>query len=145
MRYNATQMEYRAIAEIRFLIRRFLKNTDKVAAAAGLEPQQYMLLLQLRGLQLGQKPTIGKLAERMQLRNHSVSELIHRMEKRGLLLREGSENDRRCVLLRISPRGERLLDHIVRNRIAELRTTGKELVRSLSVVFGQTARPKGSR
>ena len=135
MKRDRTLTGYRAIAEIRFLIRRFLNNTDKVATAAGVEPQQYVALLQLRGLPPDQQPTIGALAERMQLRHHSVGELVDRMEKQGLLRRERAADDRRHVLLRISPRGERVLDRIVRNRIAELRTTGKDLVRSLGVVL----------
>lgn len=131
-----TLTEYQALANVRFLIRRYLNNTENAARAVGLEPQQYLGLLQLRGLPSGQQPTIRALAERLQLRHNSVVELVNRMEKRGLFRREPSPGDRRCILLRITPRGEKLLNQLVRYRIAELRVTCPELVRSLSAAVG---------
>jgi len=53
---------------------------DAVARAAGLEPQQYMLLLALRGLPAGVEATIRTLADRLALRHHSAVELIDRLE-----------------------------------------------------------------
>ena len=137
-------MEYRALADMRFLIRRYLNGTERAVRAVGLEPQQYMAMLQLRGLPPSELPTIRALSDRMQLRHHSMGELINRMEKRGLFQRERAQNDRRCVLVRMTPQAERLLDRVVRHRIAELRVTGRDLVRSLSVVVGTRARPKRS-
>jgi DNA-binding MarR family transcriptional regulator len=131
-----TLAEYQALANVRFLIRRYLNNTENAARTVGLEPQQYLGLLQLRGLPPGQQPTIRALAERLQLRHNSVVELVNRMEKRGLFRREPSAGDRRCILLRVTPRGEKLLDQLVRHRIAELRVTCPELVRSLSAAVG---------
>ena len=131
-----TLAEYQALANVRFLIRRFLNNTENAARAVGIEPQQYLGLLQLRGLPPGQEPTIRALADRLQLRHNSVVELVNRMEKRGLFRREQAAGDRRCILLRVTPRGEKLLDQLVRHRIAELRVTCPELVRSLSAAVG---------
>lgn len=134
--------EYQALANVRFLIRRYLNNTEEAARAVGLEPQQYMGLLQLRGLPSDRQPTIRNLAERLQLRHHSVVELADRMEKRGLFRREQAQGDRRCILLRVTPRGEKLLDRLVPHRIAELRVTGPALVRSLSAAMGAAPREK---
>jgi DNA-binding MarR family transcriptional regulator len=61
------------------------------------------------------------------------------MEKRGLLRRERSNADRRRVLLRTTPRGDRLLGRLVRHRIAELRTTAPDLVKSLRDVLAPRA------
>src|SRR2546425_9425912 len=92
--------EYRALAEFRYQIRRFLNISEQAARAAGLEPQQYLLLLALRGLPEGkQKATILTLAERLQLRHHSVVGLIDRLEKRGLVRRVQGKEDRRKVLI----------------------------------------------
>jgi DNA-binding MarR family transcriptional regulator len=134
-----TPAEYRALAEFRFLIRRFLNNSEKAARSVGLEPQQYQGLLTLRGLPAGQEPTIRALATRLQIRHHSAVELVDRMEKRGLFRRERSRNDRRAVLLRVTPRGEKLLSRLVRHRIAEMAESGPALARALSAVIGASA------
>jgi DNA-binding MarR family transcriptional regulator len=127
--------EYRALAEFRFLIRRFLNDTEKAARSVGLEPQQYQGLLALRGLPVGQHPTIRALAERLQIRHHSAVELVDRMEKRGLFRRARSKDDRRQVLLQVTSRGEKLLKRLVRHRMAEMAINGPELARALSVVI----------
>jgi len=126
--------EYQALAQFRFLIRRFLNNTDKAAQSVGLEPQQYLVLLALRGLPSGQKPSIRNLAERLQIQHHSAVELVGRMKKRGLLRRKRSKTDRRSVLVYITARGERVLSRLVRHRIAELRVDVPALAQALQYV-----------
>lgn len=126
--------EYQALAEFRFLIRCYLNNTEKEARSVGLEPQQYLALLAVRGLPEGQRPTIRTLAERLQILHHSAVELVDRMQRRGLFRRERLKNDRRHVLIYMTPRGEKLLSRLVRHRLAELRVTGPALALALSAV-----------
>src|SRR5579859_8281336 len=102
--------EYRALAELRFRIRQFLGEGDVVARAAGLEPQQYLLLLAVRGLPEGGEATIRTLAERLALKHHSVVELIDRLEAHGYVRRTRGREDRRRVLVSLLPRGERMLE-----------------------------------
>src|SRR5207245_2469761 len=83
--------------------------SEQAARAAGLEPQQYLLLLALRGLPEGKQATILTLAERLQLRHHSVVGLIDRLEKRGLVRRVRGKEDRRKVLISLTARGEQIL------------------------------------
>jgi DNA-binding MarR family transcriptional regulator len=132
--------EYQALAQFRFLIRRFLNNSEKAARTVGLEPQQYMGLLALRGLPSGQQPTIRSLAERLQIQHHSAVELVDRMEKRGLFRRERSKRDRRQVYVYVTQRGEKLLSRLVRHRIAELRVAAPELARALQAVLSSAPR-----
>jgi DNA-binding MarR family transcriptional regulator len=132
--------EYRALSEFRSLIRRYLTNSEKAARSVGLEPQQYMSLLAMRGMPQGEQATIRGLAERLQIRHHSAVELVDRMEKRGLCRRERSKTDRRLVLLHVTPRGEKLLSRLVRHRIAELQVTGPSLARALSALLAPTTR-----
>ncbi len=70
----------------------FLNGSEEAARNADLEPQQYLLMLALRGLPVGREPSIRELAERMQLRHHSVVELVDRLEKRQILRRERSRD-----------------------------------------------------
>jgi DNA-binding MarR family transcriptional regulator len=140
MKRSANTTEYRALAQFRFLIRRYLNNSEKAARSVGLEPQQYMGLLALRGLPADQEPTIRSLAERLQIQHHSAVELVDRMERGGLFRRERSSRDRRQVNVYVTPRGEKLLSRLVRHRIAELRVSAPELTRALQAVLVAASR-----
>jgi DNA-binding MarR family transcriptional regulator len=125
---------------LRYRIRYFLREGDVAAQAAGLEPQQYLLLLMIRGLPPGDEATIRRLAERLALRHHSVVELIDRLELHGYVRRSRGRDDRRRVLVSLLPRGERLLEQVARHRISELRSTGHELVRAINQLLEKTPR-----
>ncbi|MGB7730094.1 MAG: MarR family transcriptional regulator [Candidatus Acidiferrum sp.] len=127
-----TETEYQALGELRYLIRRFLQEGDAKAKQAGLEPQQYLLLLAVRGLPAGEEATISTLANRLSLRHHSTVELIDRMESHGYVKRIRGREDRRQVLVSLQPKGERLLERVVEQRITELRANGRALVAAIS-------------
>ena len=132
MATEITTGEYRALAELRCRIRHFLREGDSVARAAGLEPQQYLLLLAIRGLPEGEEATVRTLAERLALKHHSVVELIDRLQAHGYVIRSRNREDRRRVLVSLMPRGERLLEQVARHRISELRSNGLQLVRAIN-------------
>src|SRR5438309_11025957 len=140
MSRSSNTAEYQALAQFRFLIRRYINNSEKAARSVGLEPQQYMGLLALRGLPPDQEPTIRSLAERLQIQHHSAVELVDRMERRGLFRRERSRRDRRQVHVHVTPRGEKLLSRLVRHRIAELRVSAPGLTRALQAVVAAVSR-----
>lgn len=135
MRTRITTPEYQALAELRHRILIFLKEGDSVARAAGLEPQQYLMLLTIRGLAREIDPSIRNLAERLALKHHSAVELIDRLEKRGYVKRSRSLQDRRQVLITLQPSGHRVLDSVARQRISELRSSGKALVNALDALL----------
>lgn len=130
-----TTAEYQALAELRYRLRRFVGEGDAVARAAGLEPQQYLLLLALRGLPEGEEATIRTLADRLALKHHSAVELIDRLEIHGYVRRSRSRDDRRRVLVALLPRGEKLLEQVARDRIGELRASGAALVDAISALL----------
>lgn len=140
-----TASHFQALAEFRYQIRIYLNGSEEAARRAGLEPQQYMLMLALRGLPAGSEPSIRMLAERLQLRHHSVVELVDRLEKRQYLRRERSRTDRRQVILHLTPRGERILTRLAQQRISELRTAAPALVRALTGVIRSTQNSKAKR
>jgi DNA-binding MarR family transcriptional regulator len=135
-RADISDTDYRALAEFRHHIRRFLRFSEDAARAAGLEPQQHQLLLAIRGLPQGTDPSIGELAERLQLQHHSVVELLNRLEARGLARRERGAPDRRLVLARLTDEGDRVLAELSAAHRAELRSAGPDLVRALNAVIG---------
>lgn len=138
MAAEITTPEYRALAELRYRIRLFLREGDAVARASGLEPQQYLLLLAIRGLPEGQEATVRTLAERLVLKHHSVVELIDRLELHGYVRRARGREDRRRVLVSLLPRGERLLEQVARHRIGELRANGHQLVHAIAELLEHT-------
>jgi len=135
MAKEVTSAEYQALAELRYLIRKFVGEGDAVARAAGLEPQQYLLLLAIRGLTDGEDATIQVLADRLALKHHSMVELIDRLEVHGYVRRNRSRDDRRRVLVSLLPRGEKLLEQVARHRISELRSSGAALVKAISALL----------
>jgi DNA-binding MarR family transcriptional regulator len=135
MAKEVTSAEYQALAELRYLIRKFVGEGDAVARAAGLEPQQYLLLLAIRGLTEGEDATIQVLADRLALKHHSMVELIDRLEVHGYVRRSRSRDDRRRVLVSLLPRGEKLLEQVARHRISELRSSGAALVKAISALL----------
>jgi DNA-binding MarR family transcriptional regulator len=135
MGLDITPAEYRALAELRYRIRHFLREGDAKARAVGLEPQQYLMLLAIRGLPEGSAATIQRLAERLALKHHSVVELVDRLETHGYVRRTRSRDDRRRVFVSLLPRGERLLEQVARNRISELRASGEALVGAIEALL----------
>jgi len=129
--------DYRALAELRYRILHFLAEGDSTARELGLEPQQYFLLLAVRGLPAGAQATIRTLAERLALKHNTTVELVDRLERRGYVRRRRSPADHRCVLVRLLPRGERLLEQVARQRITELRGGGAALVNAIDAVLGR--------
>ena len=138
MNTGITTEEYRGLAELRHRIRQFLRDGDEVTRAAGLEPQQYFMLLAIRGLPEGEEPTIRTLAERLALKHHSTVELIDRLEGHGYVRRNRGRDDRRRVMVSLLPRGQRILEEVARHRISELRANGHQLVRAIDQVLEQT-------
>ncbi len=128
--------EYRQLAEFRYEIRRFLSFSSDAARAAGLEPRQHQFLLALKGLPLNLEPTIGELAERLQIRHNTAVELANRLEAHGLVSRRRNSDDRRKVYLDVTDQGETILDELSRHHLRELQSVGPNLVRALSDLIG---------
>lgn len=133
---DVSEAEYRALAEFRYQIRRFLHFSEQAARAAGLEPHQHQLLLALKGLPGTVPPTIRRIAERLQIQHHSAVELIDRLEEHGLVGRSRGEQDRREVFIHLTPRGDRVLRELSLHHRAELRSAGPALVRALNPLIG---------
>src|SRR5579871_1026309 len=135
--------QYRALAELRHQIRHFLSEGDRTAHASGLEPQQYLLLLMIRGLPEGRPATIRTLADRLTLKHHSAVELVDRLEANGYVRRTRARDDRRNVIVSLLPRGERMLEEVARQRIDELRSNGHELVRAIEELLDREGKVGG--
>jgi len=128
---------FRKLADFRYQIRQFLHFSEAAARANGIEPQQHQLLLAIKGLPHGVRPTITALSERLCLRHHSTVELINRLAEHGAIVRHPSEQDRREVLIDLTPHGEELLRRLSLLHWQELQTTGPELSEALQAIVRQ--------
>ena len=122
------------LAEFRYRIREFLHFSEEAARATGLEPQQHQLLLAIKGLPPSTRPTVTALSSRLCLRHHSTVELINRLVERGAVVRRHSDQDRREVLLELTPHGEQLLRQLSLQHWQELQTSGPALSDALHAI-----------
>jgi DNA-binding MarR family transcriptional regulator len=99
-----------AVAEFRTALRRFLRRSERVARQYDLTPQRYLLLLMIKGAADGtEQSTVTELADRLQLAQSTVTELVRRAEEIGLVTRKQSQDDARVAHLRLTPEGDRRL------------------------------------
>ncbi len=134
MKAAISDTQYRALAELRCRIRHFIQEGDVAAKRCNVEPQQYLMLLAIRGLPKDSEATIRTLAERLALKHHSAVELVDRLELRRLVRRSRSVDDRREVRVSLLPQGSKLLEQVARRRIGELRATGAALADAISAL-----------
>ena len=133
-------IDYQALAELRYQVRKFLRFSEEASRAAGIEPQQHQLLLAIKGLPEGMPPTIGALAERLQLQHHSAVELVDRSAQRSLVRRVRSTSDQRQVFIRLTAKGERILRDLSVHHRDILRDAGPALLDVVNTLIGNSRR-----
>jgi DNA-binding MarR family transcriptional regulator len=120
-------VDYRRLLEFRDGLRRFLRWSEDQAAAVALTPAQHQLLLAVRGHAGSQHPTIGEVAEHLQLHHHSAVGLVNRAEAAGLVARSSDPDDQRVVRLALTRLGSRRLEELSALHVEELRRLGPRL------------------
>jgi DNA-binding MarR family transcriptional regulator len=116
-----TKEDFEALARFRFGIRRYLRFSEETVRSHGLAPQQYQLLLALKGFPGRDWATVRELADRLQLRHHSVVELINRAQGQGLVERVPHPDDARAVRVQLTADGEQILGRLSALHRDELR------------------------
>jgi DNA-binding MarR family transcriptional regulator len=116
-----SEQDFATLLEFRSRLRRFLVWSERLARAAGLTPRQHQLLLAVKGHGDRRGPTVGELADYLQLRHHSTVELIDRAEEARLVARSRDEKDARVIRVRLRPAGENTLLALTRQHLIELR------------------------
>jgi DNA-binding MarR family transcriptional regulator len=121
-----TDDQYQRLLAFRTGLRTFLRWSEDRAHEVGLTPAQHQLLLAVRG-HPGGDPTVGDVAEYLQLRHHSAVGLVDRAEAAGLVARRPDPADHRVVRLSLTARGAELLTRLSTQNLAELRRLGPQL------------------
>jgi len=108
---HLTKAEYERLANLRYVLRRFARLTELEARKVNLTPQQYQLLLAIKGFPGRDWVSITELAERLQIRHNAVIGLVGRAVQRGLVDREHDpeQPDRRIVKVSLTPEAENCL------------------------------------
>jgi DNA-binding MarR family transcriptional regulator len=116
-----TKQDFEALARFRFGIRRYLRFSEETVRRHGVTPQQYQLLLAIKGFPGRDWAVVRELADRLQLRHHSVVELVNRAQAQGLVHRTTDPDDARAVRVVLTDEGEHLLDRLSALHRDELR------------------------
>jgi DNA-binding MarR family transcriptional regulator len=119
--------DYRALARFRHALRVFQRFSEDAARAAGTTPAQHQLLLAIRGFRGDGSPVIGDLADALQLRHHSVVELVDRADTAGLVRRSTDPVDQRRQRVELTAAGRDVLEELSVVHRDELRRFRSEM------------------
>lgn len=134
-RTRLTKAHYESLAALRHALRRFLNFSQDAARQSGLTPQQHQALLAIKGFPDRDYVSISELADRLQLRHHSTVGLVDRLTRARLIHRAPSSTDRRRVELRLTVKGERVIEQLSATHLQELRQFGPELHRLVGKII----------
>jgi DNA-binding MarR family transcriptional regulator len=119
--------DYQRLAAFRHVLRRFLAFSEAAARQAGIPPQQHQALLAIKGAPSTAGVTVGYLAGQLLLQPNSAAELVDRMVNCGLLARGEAPDDRRRVVLSLTPSAEKALQALSAAHIRELQDSAPVL------------------
>lgn len=122
-----TKRDFEALARFRFGIRRYLRFSEETVRSHGVTPQHYQLLLALKGFPGREWARVRELAERLQLRHHSVVELVDRAQAQGLVERTPDPDDARAVRVGLTAVGQQMLGRLGSLHRDELRRMNSTL------------------
>ncbi|HSA70167.1 MAG TPA: MarR family transcriptional regulator [Burkholderiales bacterium] len=134
--------EYQQLASFRYALRRFLRFSEAAAEKVGLTAQHYQALLAVCATP-GGRVTINDLAQQLLIRHNSAVGLVDRLSDQGLVAREPSPEDGRKVHLRLTAKGDRILEKLAEVHREELRRIGPQLEGLLHEITGRA--PRGER
>ena len=122
-----TKQDFEALARFRFAIRSYLRFSEETVRSRGLTPQQYQLLLALKGFPGRDWASVRELADSLHVRHHSVVELVNRAQGQGLVERSVHPDDARAVRVLLTPKGEQVLARLGAMHRDELRRMDEAL------------------
>jgi DNA-binding MarR family transcriptional regulator len=131
--------EYQQLASFRYALRSFLRFSEVAAETVGLTAQQYQGLLAVCAS--AGHVTINDLAQQLLIRHNSAVGLVDRLTVQGLLAREPSAQDGRKVYLRLTAKGDRVLEKLAEVHREELRRIGPQLEALLHDITGASTTP----
>lgn len=126
--------DYQRLAAFRHALRHFLRFSEEAARSEGLTPNQHQLLLAVRGWPGATTPTISQLADQLQLRVHSTSELVQRAASAELIRLVTDPEDHRRLHVELTDGGHSKLRSLSVLHREELRRFRAHLADLLDVL-----------
>jgi MarR family transcriptional regulator, organic hydroperoxide resistance regulator len=99
----------RVLEAIIYLYTESRRITKEMARRADLTGPQLTVVKMLE--QIGDL-SLSELSERIRAQNSTVTGIIDRMEREGLVMRERSREDRRVVFIRLTTKGRKLAEDV---------------------------------
>ncbi len=87
------------------------RQLGEITREEGISTQQYNVLRILRGAESKGLPIL-EIADRMIERSPGITRFIYYLEDKKLLVRERSNEDRRCQICTITAKGKKLVDKL---------------------------------
>ncbi|WP_167354918.1 MarR family winged helix-turn-helix transcriptional regulator [Rhizobium altiplani] len=129
---SLSDVDYAALANLRYRIRKFRQRSTKAAEKLGLSPQQHQALLAIKGLGSGEQMSVSTLAARLFVPAASAAELTRSLEGRGYVTIEVKQ--RRRTIVRLTDKAEEILRRLTPAHLYEIREMAPELMLSLRVL-----------
>lgn len=139
-RLELTTRDYAELAAFRHALREFLHFSEAAAAAAGLRSRHYQAMLALRACPAGEQASINDLAGELLIKHNSAVELVDRLERERLVVRDASSVDGRKVELHLTSRGLQILAKLAAMHRAELDRISPRLRRFFTQTSGSKAK-----
>jgi DNA-binding MarR family transcriptional regulator len=118
--HQLTRADFERLLAFRIGLRRFQRWSEDQARAAGLTHVQHQLLVAVKGHPGSDPPAVSDLAGYLLLRHHSAVELVDRAEQAGLVRRTPDARDARLVRVKLTSKGERILNELTPAHLIEL-------------------------
>ncbi|RDJ09429.1 MarR family winged helix-turn-helix transcriptional regulator [Rhizobium grahamii] len=127
-----SEVDYEALANLRYRIRKFRQFSTKAAEKLGLTPQQHQALLAIKGLRSGAQMSVSMLAERLFVPAASAADLARSLEEHGYVIVDVKQ--RRRPILRLTDKAEEILRRLTPAHLYEIREMAPELMLALRVL-----------
>ena len=118
--HQLTHADFERLLAFRVGLRRFQRWSEDQARAAGLTHVQHQLLVAVKGHPGSDPPAVSDLAGYLLLRHHSAVELVDRAEQAGLVRRTPDPRDARLVRVKLTSKGERIVNELTPAHLIEL-------------------------
>lgn len=93
-------------------------SIQRLMAGHGLEPWEFDVLATLRRSGIDNPITAGNLAEQTMVGSAAMTNRVDRLVERGLVDRRTNPNNRRQLLISLTPAGLRLIDEVMVDHVA---------------------------
>lgn len=104
---SSTAVSDSVLISLRRIIQAIDLHSRQLVRQHGITTPQLIILKQI---QENQAITVSQLANQVSLKQATVTDILNRLERKGLVQREKDTNDRRRVLVQETQAGKKLLD-----------------------------------